>query len=293
MLSIALAIASPCCGDDAQPDDRGARPVDTERLTEEDGTALAYRMEDRWGDVPPMAAQLHLVDVLDARLAAIGQDRAALSVGSKGELRVIVADDARDAAAATIEQTVELRFRIRAPSDIENPERDQRTELGEFYEESLPDFAWFGLGNGEQVLLYVPEVPRILELEALRAADPVDESAVRERMQSLQKLLLQKVFTGADLSDAQAIHRPGDSSVRVTIRPDRRAAFREFTAHYRTRQMAILLDGVVIAAPTLSEPLESAAEIRKPGGSFSPEEAESLAATLRRTAYGIRLTRLR
>ena len=57
--------------------------------------------------------------------------------------------------------------------------------------------------------------------------------------------------------------------------------------------MAVLLNGRVIAAPTLTEPLSEAAEIRKPEGSLTPQEADGLAAAIRRAAYGIELTRSR
>ena len=140
VFSFALVATVACvvggCGDDPAdvPDDT-TRTVVTNRLAEGEGTTLTYGMADDWGDVPPLVAQLHLVDVLAERLASIDQDRAAVTVGSAGELRVTVAADAADRAAALVAQNAEVRLRIRAPSEIENAERARRNDLGEFYEE--------------------------------------------------------------------------------------------------------------------------------------------------------------
>jgi len=287
------SLAIGACGDDeggvAEPAPSPAQPAD--RLDADEGATLTYRMEDVWGNAPSASAQEHLVRVLTARLAAIGQPRANVAISESGELKVIVASDAAETAASAVEHSVELRFRIRAPSEIENEERDQRKQLGEFYAASRPEFAWFPVGKGTDVYVYVPEARLVLELSELRAAEPRDGELIKEKTARLQELLLQRVFTGADLADAQAIHRPGDSAVRVMIRPERQDAFREFTTHYRSRQMVVLVNGRVIASPTLTEPLQAAAEFRKPGGTYTPKQAEQLAEALRRAAYGIRLVR--
>jgi len=254
---------------------------------------LVYQLADVFGDVPTEAAQRHLVDVLRARLFSIGEKRANIAVTATGALTVIVTTDGADAADAEMQRDAEVRFRIRAPSDIENAEREMRDELGEFYRPSRTDFAWVTVERGVDVFLYVPEAPLLLEIERLSAQQPPDENAVREKILQLKKLLLQKVFAGSDLSDAAATHLPGDSAVRVTIREDRRQAFREYTTHYTGRQLVALVNGHVVAAPTIPGPLESAAELRNPARPFTQAEADLLAETLRRAAYGTRLVRLR
>jgi len=261
------------------------------RLEAGDGTTLDYQMENVWGEIPTAEARRHLVRVLEARLAAIGEDRARVTTDETGVLLVTVTADSADAAAAEIERDAEVRFRIRAPAEIENSERDLREKLGEFYAVSRPDFDWFPLGDVADVFLYIPDAPIMLELGRLHAAEPRDPQAIEAATERLKAVLLQRVFTGADLSNAEAVHRPGDSAVRVTIRPERRPAFGKFTSHYQGRQMMVIVNGQVISAPTITEPLESAAELRSPEGSFTPAAADAFAALLRRAAYGIRLTR--
>ncbi len=288
--AFALVAGGGACGDDAATKPDGAH---NNTAAPAGSVTLSYRMADVWGDPPSEAARTHIAGVLADRLTAIGESRAGVAIDGTDALKITVTASVADKAMAAIEQRVELRFRIRAPSEIENMERSQRDELREFYTSSRADFAWFPLGTGEDVYIYVPEAPRILEIENLHAATPRDEELIRQKTVALQELLLQRVFTGADLADAEAIHRPGDSAVRVTIRAERRDAFRKYTTHYTGRQMIVLVDGRVIAAPTLTEPLEAAAELRKPGGTYSPAEADRVAAALRRAAYGIRLTRVK
>jgi len=121
--ALALVVVGGACGDDAATKPDGAR---NNTAVPAGSVTLSYRMEDVWGDPPSDAARTHITSVLVDRLRAIGESQVRVAIDGTDALKITVTASGADEAMAAIEQTVELRFRIRAPSEMENMERSQR-----------------------------------------------------------------------------------------------------------------------------------------------------------------------
>ena len=113
-------------------------------------------------------------------------------------------------------------------------------------------------------------------------AIPEDESQVGEGRQPIIYLVKKKVLlTGENLSDAQPGFQHQTNAPVVNIRFDTVGArkFGEITKNYTKHQLAMVLDGKVISAPNLNEPILSGnAEI---SGRFSVQEAANLSLLLK------------
>jgi preprotein translocase subunit SecD len=83
--------------------------------------------------------------------------------------------------------------------------------------------------------------------------------------------------TNADVTSASVIDMGGQYGVGVSFGDAASARIREGTATHLGKPVAIILDGRVIAAPTLRAPIGNNAVI---SGSFSAEAAAALAARL-------------
>jgi len=101
------------------------------------------------------------------------------------------------------------------------------------------------------------------------------------------------VITGADLQAAVAQYRSaGQSStqgqwyIQFELKPDATSRFSSFTGSHVGEPLAIVLDGVVLSAPTIQSELSTGGVIT---GQFSEEEAKQLALQLRSGALPIPL----
>lgn len=105
------------------------------------------------------------------------------------------------------------------------------------------------------------------------------------------------VLEGTDVADAQAVSRTDEITgnreyvVSLTLTDDGAVKFGVATAANIGRQIAIIYDGEVISAPTVNEAISNGqAQI---SGSFTFEEAEQLASTIRIGTLSLELQELR
>lgn len=96
------------------------------------------------------------------------------------------------------------------------------------------------------------------------------------------------VMTGAGLETAvaQVDQMAAEWMVNFTLNSDGAAIFGPFTASHVNQPLAIVLDGVVISAPVIRQALTDSGSI---SGSFTQEEAQSLAVQLRYGALPVPL----
>lgn len=99
----------------------------------------------------------------------------------------------------------------------------------------------------------------------------------------------QTVITGAGLQAALAEYEPQSQSwhIRFELKPEGGAIFGPYTASHVGQPMAIVLDGVVLSAPTIQSQLDTGGVIT---GAFDEAEAKTLALQLRSGALPIPLS---
>jgi protein-export membrane protein SecD len=97
------------------------------------------------------------------------------------------------------------------------------------------------------------------------------------------------VITGAGLQAAIAEYDPQAQSwhIRFELKPEGASVFGPYTASHIGQPMAIVLDGVVLSAPTIQAQLDTGGVIT---GAFTEEEAKTLALQLRSGALPIPLS---
>lgn len=96
------------------------------------------------------------------------------------------------------------------------------------------------------------------------------------------------VLTGADLESATAVSNElGGFGVDIKFNPSSADAFTEYTTEHVGQSLAIVLDKIVISAPSISEPI-TGGEARITGD-FTIEEANELAVQLRYGALPVPL----
>jgi preprotein translocase subunit SecD len=129
--------------------------------------------------------------------------------------------------------------------------------------------------------LALPEVRRALprDLQLSWGEDP--EAAGARTYRSLYVLSEDAFMTGSELEDAQAQRDPQFNQAVVLFQLSRAGGrmFRQFTTQHVGDYLAILLDGEVISAPVIREPIGDRGQIDM--GSSPLEEAADLALVLR------------
>jgi protein-export membrane protein SecD len=94
------------------------------------------------------------------------------------------------------------------------------------------------------------------------------------------------VITGAGLQAAAALFDQGQWFIQFELTPEGGAIFGPYTAERINQPMAIVLDGVVLSAPSIRARLDTGGVIE---GSFTEQEAQQLALQLRSGALPIPL----
>ncbi len=217
---------------------------------------LTFRAEDVVGTLEGVAA------VIDHRLRSLGWGSAMVENAESADdgdparivCRVRDGDMAhRFRVIAMISKRGTLAFRICVPEREAAVERELHEKLGQFYEPSQPNSRWLpGVREDEQILVIVPE------------PGSVDD------------------FTERDLATAtpQPIGESDAWRIRLEFVDARKEALRAFTETHLRRQMAIVIDGIVVAGPTIVSPLPGLAVIEGPPPGFTKDEAFSLALLL-------------
>ena len=217
---------------------------------------LTFRAEDVVGTLEGVA------DVIDHRLRSLGWGSATVESvenGDQGDAARIVCL-VRDGEMAhrfrvigMISRRGTFAFRLCVPEGQAASERDLRESLGEFYEPSQPNWRWLpGTGDDDQVLVVVPR------------PGSVDD------------------FTERDLAKAtpQTIDESDVWYLEIEFVEERKEALRAFSEMHLRRQMAIVIDGIVVVRPIVASPLPGVAVIEGPRSGFSKDEAFSLALLL-------------
>lgn len=265
-----------------------------------DGTRLLYRVEEG-GDAAEVAG------VLEARARRlVGSASAAVEDG-----RVVVSVPGGVSAErlarlkALLVRPGGFEFRIVAlppnasygvEGAMETRERARREEKGDGYAGPPVGYRWLPdrMAALPDRLIEIPEdrTDRAIAAfrERLAAAKAPDARALLEhRIADLEaerdRIRREPVFTGADLDpDALGIAPDPQGAgwiVPFAMRPERRAAFADFTGANLKRQMAIVVDGRVESAPTIQSRLSGSSQISGGGmGGFRKTEAEDLANVL-------------
>ena len=162
-------------------------------------------------------------------------------------------------------------------------------------------------GNtGDQILVQLPgyddsarakeiiQATAQLELRLVQAGPALDEAALPPLNSTLQNLSTElptgatgwyqvnrvPAITGRDLRNARqgTDFQTNTPNVEFSLHADGAARMREFTGANVGRQMAIVLDGLVVSAPVIQSPIYDQGQIV---GNFSVEEALDLALVLR------------
>lgn len=184
---------------------------------------------------------------------------------------------------------------------METRERARRETMGGDYDGPPVGYRWLpprptaGYDPGPDRLVEIPEDRANRALAVFRerldtAEDPDARALLERRISDLEaerdRIRRESVFTRSDLDpDALGIDPDPQGAgwiVRFAMRPERRAAFAAFTGANLKRQLAIVIDGAVEAAPTIQSPLTGASQIVGGGmGGFRKTEAEDLVDLLR------------
>lgn len=166
----------------------------------------------------------------------------------------------------------------------------QQTALLEFVDFSgIPSGQFDGqkILTTEQVLIQQQREAAAAEATAEPEAEVTPEALPIVNPQTGQPF--ETVMTGAGLQAAIAEYDPQSLSwhIRFELKPEGGAVFGPYTAANIGEPMAIVLDGVVLSAPVIQAELDTGGVIT---GSFSEEEAKTLALQLRSGALPIPLS---
>jgi preprotein translocase subunit SecD len=216
---------------------------------------------------------------VDARLQAAAQGRAAVDADEPRQIRcrLVASVAAEDVAGVALRarRCGVLEFRILAA----RKEIAKRGELGSRYR-TPPDHRLVMAERPEEMLVEVPEAEALARLEAARVAGD-DEVVIAQLQEALDRVRAEHVFGGVDVASAQPAQVGSGHGIHFQIESDRRDAFERFTGNNVNRQLAILIDGRVEAAPRIVSALRGEGVITGRGG-FSAEEAALFSAILDR-----------
>ena len=145
------------------------------------------------------------------------------------------------------------------------------------------------LGLTEQIIQREGERRVIIELPGVKDPDAAIQTIGKTAMLEFKDEDGNTVLTGTDLKDAQAStnQQSGQNVVNLEFSDEGAKKFADLTTKNVGRTIAILLDGEVLTAPNVREPiLGGKAEI---SGQKSLEEAQNLAVVLRSGALPVKV----
>jgi hypothetical protein len=90
-------------------------------------------------------------------------------------------------------------------------------------------------------------------------------------------------FTERDFDGFRpSMDRVGQRTLTAIVRKDRREAFEQFTSKWVNHALAIVVDGEIVTAPVVKDPMKEAVEISNPGG-FTASQQERLVEALKQS----------
>jgi protein-export membrane protein SecD len=201
-------------------------------------------------------------------------------------------------ALGVTEPTVQVQGNSRILVELPG-ESDPEAAVNTIQQTALLEFVDFS-GMSGQVRQY--EGQRILTTEqvliqqqraaaaeaAAQAGTPITQpqDAPQGSVNPLTGQPFQTVMTGAGLQAASAVFNPPSWHINFELTPSGGEVFGPYTASNVGQPMAIVLDGVVLSAPTIQDALPTGGVIT---GNFTEEEAKTLALQLRSGALPIPL----
>lgn len=200
-------------------------------------------------------------EIVTKRLRAMGWAGIEVERGGSRDLRIrLPADLSADVAdvRSVVERSGSLEFRLRARPSVERACAPMQPQD---YPAGLRRVQWSGADTSEHPPYIVVEAPELLPPDPDHP--PSDD-----------------VFVADDLATLEAVVEGGDTVLRFEMRPERKAAFTEFTKRNVERSVAILIDDMVVSAPVLMSALPGKGVIARDGAGFSMPEARTLAAIL-------------
>lgn len=219
--------------------------------------------------------------VVDRRLEASGFD--SYSISPDAEERTLTIElPAQNAsklgeACRVIERNATLEFRILASEQDERALRNSGSAVPPPSHRLVP----CGFG-GPDMLVEIPEGPAAAELADLRKRSIAETSPEFVAAQArFDGAVRENVFTGEQIARCAVTRQHDQNAVSVEFTDDRKPLFESFTERNVRRQMAIILDGVVSAAPIVTSRLPGVGVITGGGlQGFTPAEARELATAL-------------
>jgi preprotein translocase subunit SecD len=218
-------------------------------------------------------------EVLRTRLNDAGFRSFALETEGQDRIRVLLPalhEAELDRALRLLTRPGRLEFRIVAREETAAGERAIRERAGDGYKGPPDGYAWF------------PVRTRV---------DTEGRPMLRKPSDRLLEVDPANLFTGADFDPGELEVRPDQMGIGYVvffaIREARKDEFETYTGKNIRRQMAILLDGRIEAAPIIMQALPGSAVISGGGPrGFSEEEAEELVTVLRSGCLPARLVLL-
>lgn len=210
--------------------------------------------------------------------------------------------DALGVGEATIEVLANSgRILVELPG-VSDPEQAvsaiQQTALLEFVDFSglraqIPQLEGQRILTTEQLLIQQQRQETAPGNEATQESGGTDQAEVNATPEALvnpnTRQPFETVMTGAGLQAAIAQYDPTNNRwfIQFELNSEGSAAFGPYTASHINEPMAIVLDGVVLSAPTIQAELTTGGVIE---GGFTEEEAKTLALQLRSGALPIPLS---
>lgn len=187
-------------------------------------------------------------------------------------------------AEATVQVQGDRRILVELPG-VSDPEQ----AIATIQETALLEFVDFSGLNFQQVQDLVDQ--RILTDEQLRLNQATDsaDGEIQANVHPQTGLPFETVMTGAGLEAAQVVIDPNTNEwmIEFSLNTDGSEVFGPYTGSNIGQPLAIVLDGVVLSAPTIQAQLTTGGVI---SGNFTQEEARTLALQLRSGALPIPLS---
>lgn len=224
-----------------------------------------------------------------------------LPPGAMNEVRRIV--DSRIDALGALEPVVQLQGEDRLIVELPGID-DQASAIDLIRETALLEFVDFGYNpplEGSAILtdyegrINTPSEDVTAEPSAEATGEPTAEATGEPTVEpggqagADQGPVYHTVMTGSVLRTADMSADPnGEPMVMFTLTPEGREVFAEYTTAHTGQYLGIVLDGILISAPQIQDPIT--AGTGSITGNFTLEEASTLATQLRYGALPVPLT---
>jgi hypothetical protein len=142
------------------------------------------------------------------------------------------------------------------------------------------------IAQGNLEFREVQQAKPVTRCEAAKVTRPAARLTACSKDGSLQYLLAPAAVIGTDVKSAKAARAAPEWHVIVSFTNAGHERFTKLTKQLVGRQLAIVLDGVVISAPMIQERIDGDAQI---SGSFTEQSAKALAKVLESGVLPVRL----